>query len=143
MHELLERLGRGDTRILDMCAGANQAWANFFSELHGADTGTVSARLGFFQPSMVKIFDSPTLGESMMAWTAFAALYDTQRGWGENGKRAVDLYISFQRSNCTSEVKSEARSAAISYEIDKLPGFPGGEPAMPPPPDDRKKRGWR
>ena len=30
MHELLERLGRGDTRILEMCARANQAWTDFF-----------------------------------------------------------------------------------------------------------------
>ncbi|MFT3727402.1 MAG: hypothetical protein QM759_06245 [Terricaulis sp.] len=142
MHELLERLGRGDTRILDMCARANQAWSDFFQELHGADNGTVAARLGFFQPSMVKIFDSPTLGESMMAWTAFASLYDTQTGWGANAKRAVDLYVSFQRSNCTPEVKSEARSAAISYEIDRLPGFPNelGAPA-PPPAEERRKRG--
>ena len=144
MHELLERLGRGDTRILDMCARANAAWNDFFAELHGADAGTVSARLGFFQPSVVGIFDSPTLGESMMAWTAFANLYDTQSGWGANGRRAVEMYIAFQGSNCTAEVKSEAKSAAISYEIDKLPGFPvdhGGAP--PPPAEDHKKRGWR
>ena len=137
MHELLERLGRGDTRILEMCARANTAWTEFFSELHGADIGTVSARLGFFQPHMMKVFDSPTLGESMMAWTAFANLYDTQRGWGGNQKRVVDLYISFQRSNCSTEVKEEARSAAISYEIDKLPGFPGPSAGAPPLDDDR------
>ena len=147
MHELLERLGRGDTRILDMCARANAAWNDFFTELHGADAGTVSARLGFFQPSMVTIFDSPRLGESMMAWTAFASLYDTQAGWAQNGRRAVELYVAFQRSNCTPEVKSEARSAAISYEIDRLQGFPsepgGSVPTPPSPGDDRKKRGWR
>lgn len=137
MHELLERLGRGDTRILDMCARANAAWTEFFAELHGADAGTVSARLGFFQPQMMKLFDSATLGESMMAWTAFANLYDTQRGWGDNAKRVVDLYISFQRSNCSAEVKEEARSAAISYEIDKLPGFPHAGAAAPPVDDDR------
>ena len=136
MHELLERLGRGDTRILEMCARANAAWTDFFTELHGADAGTVSARLGFFQPQMMKVFDSPTLGESMMAWTAFANLYDTQRGWGDNARRVVELYIAFQRSNCSAEVKDEARSAAISYEIDKLPGFPHTQ-ASPPPSDER------
>jgi hypothetical protein len=142
MHELLERLGRGDGRILDMCARANAAWSEFFRELHGADIETVAARLGFFQPQMAALFDSRTLGESMMAWTAFATLYDTRQGWGANQKRVVDLYISFQRSHCTAEVKSEAKGAAISYGIDKLPGFPGGEPP-PPPVEDRKKRGWR
>ena len=89
------------------------------------------------QPQMMKLFDSATLGESMMAWTAFANLYDTQRGWGDNAKRVVDLYISFQRSNCSAEVKEEARSAAISYEIDKLPGFPHAGAAAPPVDDDR------
>ena len=126
MHELLERLGRGDTRIMAMCANAHQAWTEFFSELHTADVGTLSARLGFFQPTVAKIFDSPGLGESMMAWTAFASLYDTKSGWGENEKRALELFSAFAKSNCTSEVKSEARSAAISYELDKHPNFPRG-----------------
>ncbi len=119
MHELLERLGRGDTRILDMCARANQAWLDFFNELETADIGTVSARLGIFQPTIEKIFDSKSLGESMMAWTAFAALYDTQSGWGRQEKRAFEMVGAFARSNCTAEVKSEARSAAISYELER------------------------
>jgi len=123
MHELLERLGRGDTRILDMCARANQAWSAFFTELQSADIGTLSARLGFFQPTVQKIFESPTLGESMMAWTAFANLYDTKTGWGPNEKRALELYAAFARSNCSAEVKDEAKAAAISYELDKQPGF--------------------
>lgn len=118
MHELLERLGRGDTRILEMCARANREWREFFTELETADVGTLSARLGFFQPRIQQIFDSPTLGESMMAWTAFAALYDTQNGWGGNERRARELVAAFASSNCSSEVKSEARSAAISYELD-------------------------
>lgn len=126
MHELLERLGRGDTRILEMCARANQAWTDFFVELQDADVGTLSARLGFFQPRVQQIFDSPTLGESLMAWTAFANLYDTRNGWGPNEKRALELITAFARSNCSEEVKSEARSAAISYELDKHPQFPRG-----------------
>lgn len=126
MHELLERLGQGDTRILDMCARANQAWTDFFTELQGADVGTLGARLGFFQPAVEKIFDSRSLGESMMAWTAFANLYDTKAGWGANERRALEMCVAFARSNCSAEVKSEARSAAISYELDKHPSFPKG-----------------
>lgn len=124
MHELLERLGRGDARILDMCTRANGAWVEFFEELRTADVGTVSARLGFFQPQIARIFDNPTLGESMMAWTAFAALYDTKAGWGANEHRALELCTAFARSNCSAEVKAEARAAAISYELDKHPNFP-------------------
>jgi|GEM_PF-2458680 len=142
MHELLERLGRGDARILDMSMRANAAWTAFFNELHGADIGTVAARLTFFEPQLAKVFDSPTLGESMMAWTAFANLYDTARGWGSNQKRVVELYISFQRSNCSAQVKEEARSAAISYGIDKLAGFPA-EPGAPSLAEDRRKRPGR
>lgn len=121
MHELLERLGRGDARILDMCAKANQVWRAFFAELEGADVGTLSARLGLMQPSVERLFDSKTLGESMMAWTAFASLYDTQRKWGANERRARDLVVAFAQSNCTPEVKAEARSAAISYELERAP----------------------
>ena len=124
MHELLERLGRGDTAIIGMCARANQAWTDFFAELQTADVGTLAARLGFFQPTIIKIFDDPRLGESMMAWTAFANLYDTNTKWGANARRALDLLAAFAVSHCSAEVKSEARSAAISYELDKLPGAP-------------------
>jgi hypothetical protein len=126
MHELLERLGRGDANILEMCGRANDAWLAFFAELGGADVGTLSARLGFFQRTIVQIFDSPTLGESMMAWGAFASLYDTQVGWGRNEVRARELVTAFASSNCSEEVKSEARSAAISYELENTPGAPRG-----------------
>lgn len=138
MHELLERLGRGDTRILEMCAKANQEWRAFFVELDTADIGTVAARLGFFQPRIQKIFDSPTLGETMMAWTAFAALYDTNNGWGNNERRARELVAAFAASNCSHEVKSEARSAAISYELE---GHGGGDHHHPPPAYDAPRRG--
>lgn len=121
MHELLQRLGRGDTRVMEMCQRANRAWSDFLDELNGADVGTLSARLGFFQPQFERIFDSKSLGETMMAWTAFACLYDTQDGWGPNEQRARQLMEAFGRSNCSEEVKSEARSVAISYELDRAP----------------------
>lgn len=126
MHELIERLGRGDTRITEMFGQANRAWVDFLTELDGADTGTVGARLGFFQPSFEKIFDSKTLGHSMMPWTGFASLYDTKSGWGGNERKALALIQAFARSNCSAEVKEEARSAAISYSLDKHPEFPRG-----------------
>ncbi|MDX2234028.1 MAG: hypothetical protein NW200_05980 [Hyphomonadaceae bacterium] len=124
MHELLERLGRGDTAIIEMCKRANDHWTAFFAELETADVGTLAARLGFFQPTIVRTFDDPRLGESMMAWTAFANLYDTQAKWGPNARRALELITAFANSHCSAVVKAEARSAAISYELDKLPGAP-------------------
>ena len=126
MHELLERLGRGDMRILEMCAQASRDWREFLDELKGADVGTLGARLGFFQRNFEKIFESKTLGQTMMPWTAFVTLYDTQSGWGDNQPRALELVQAFARSNCSNEVKSEARSAAISYELDQHPDYPRG-----------------
>lgn len=118
MHELLERLGRGDERLIGMCREANRAWVAFLEELRGADTGTLAARLGFFQPTFQRIFDSPKLGETMMAWSGFAALYDSERGWGQNLERARQLGDAFARSNCSQEVKDEARACIISYELE-------------------------
>lgn len=119
MHELLERLGRGDTHLIEMCQRANQAWREFLNELHGADTGTLAARLGFFQPSIERIFESKTLGQTMMPWSAFAVLYDTQNGWGPNKDRALQLAEAFARSNCSQEARDEARSCVISYELEQ------------------------
>lgn len=126
MHELLERLGRGDIAIIGMCTNANQAWTDFFHELETADVGTLAARLGFFQPTIIKMFDDPRLGESMVAWTAYANLYDTHTKWGANARRALDLHTAFAASHCSAIVKAEARAAAISYELDKLQGAPKG-----------------
>jgi hypothetical protein len=133
MHELLQRLGRGDTRLITMCQQANRAWADFLEELRGADTGTLAARLAFFEPNFNRIFESETLGQTMMPWTGFAALFDTDRGWGENKQRALQLADAFAQSNCSAEAKSEARSAVISYEL---------EQTAPPPPAPSKRRGW-
>jgi hypothetical protein len=120
MHELLERLGRGDTRLIEMCQRSNQAWRDFLDELNGADTGTLAARLGFFQPAIERIFDTPSLGQTMMPWTGFAMLYDTQQGWGTNLPRARQLAEAFAMSNCSKEVKDEARSCVISYELEQV-----------------------
>lgn len=124
MHELLERLGRGDTRLIEMCRDATSAWTDFLGELAGADTGTLAARLGFFQPTFQRIFESETLGQTMMPWIGFAALYDTQQGWRGNIERARQLAEAFARSNCSQEVRDEARSCVISYELEpgRLPG---------------------
>lgn len=135
MHELLQRLGRGDTRLIEMCQQANRAWVDFLEELRTADTGTLSARLQFFQPTFKQIFESETLGQTMMPWTGFAALYDIDRGWGENKPRALQLAEAFSKSHCSAEVKSEARSAVISYELEQAPPPPAFEPPQ-------RKRGW-
>jgi hypothetical protein len=119
MHELLERLGRGDMRLIEMCRDANKAWTDFLEELRTADTGTIAARLGFLQPLFQRIFESETLGQTMMPWTGFTSLYDTQNGWGANLDRALQLAEAFARSNCSEEVRSEARSAVISYELER------------------------
>lgn len=121
MHALLERLGRGDTRLIDMCREANGAWREFLSELKTADTGTLAARLGFFEPTLKRIFDDPQLGETMMPWTGFAALFNTETGWGDNLAQARQLAEAFALSNCSKEVKDEARSCVISYELETAP----------------------
>ncbi len=121
MHELLERLGRGDTRLIEMCQQANLAWRDFLTELDGADTRTLAARLGFFQPQLQRIFDSRTLGETMMPWSGFAVLYDSQGGFGSNLGRALQLAEAFSLSNCSQEVRDEARSCVISYELERAP----------------------
>ena len=142
MQELLERLGRGDTQILGMCQEANRAWTEFLRELHGADTGTLAARLGFFEPTFTRIFGSERFGQNMMTWTGFAALYDTNTGFGQNLERAKQLAEAFQRSNCSTEVKSEARSCVISYELEGM--VSSSPPRFEPPPQqsDQKKRRW-
>jgi hypothetical protein len=118
-----------------MCQEANRSWSDFLDELRTADTGTHAARLQFFEPNFKRIFESETLGSTMMPWTAFASLFDTDRGWGENKNRALQLAEAFSLSHCSQEVKSEARSAVISYELEGATASPSGEP------DRQRRRG--
>jgi hypothetical protein len=83
--------------------------------------GTLAARLQFFEPNFKRIFESETLGPTMMPWTGFASLYDIERGWGDNKQRALQLAQAFVISLCSQEAKSEARSAVISYELEDVP----------------------
>lgn len=122
MHELLERLGRGDERLILMCREANRVWREFFAELDGCDTGTMAARLGFLQSTFHRVFESPTLGETMMPWSAFAALYDTKDKWATNLFRARQLADAFAQSHCSQEVRDEARACVISYELEPMRG---------------------
>lgn len=122
MHELLERLGQGDMRLIEMCRQANHAWAGFLTELQSADTGTLAARLGFFEPTIKRIFDNEKLGETMMPWTGFAVLYSSSQGWGGNLELAKRLAQAFASSNCSKEVRDEARSCVISYELEATTG---------------------
>jgi len=138
MHELLQRLGRGDTRLIEMCQEANRAWTDFLEELRTADTGTLAARLQFFEPNFKRIFESETLGSTMMPWTGFAALFDIERGWGENKQRALQLAQAFAQSHCSHEAKSEARSAVISYELEEGPT----SPPSPAPEKKQRRLGW-
>ncbi|MBS0385868.1 MAG: hypothetical protein JSS00_11025 [Proteobacteria bacterium] len=143
MQELLERLGRGDTQIMAMCQEANRLWIDFLEELRGADTGTLSARLGFFEPQFTRIFGSQKFGQNMMPWTGFAALYDTHDDWRAHLERAKQLAEAFSRSNCSGEVKSEARSCVISYELERyVQAAPALPPTMDAPPQQQKKRRW-
>ena len=142
MQELLERLGRGDTHIMAMCQEANRVWTDFLDELRGADTGTLSARLGFFEPTFTRIFGDQKFGQNMMTWTGFAALYDTRSGWGPNLDRAKQLAEAFARSNCSAEVRSEARSCVISYELEGHVQTAPTPPSFDEPPQQQKKRRW-
>jgi hypothetical protein len=118
MHELLERLGKGDMRLIEMCRQSNHAWVAFLTELQTADAGTLAARLGFFEPTFKRIFESDTMGQTMMPWTGFAVLYDSKQGWRGNLELARRLAEAFAASNCSKEVRDEARSCVISYELE-------------------------
>jgi hypothetical protein len=125
MRDMLHSLFYGDPLTLDRYKQAHRAWADFFTELETADVGTVSARLYFFQPVVEKIFGGREIGHSMMAWTAFAAMYDGKGGWGAHERRARELVAAFEASICSPEVKAEARDAAAFYKIQPHPEFSG------------------
>jgi hypothetical protein len=64
MHELLERLGRGDVRLIEMCQQANHAWREFLTELnrrrccHARGACFLSQRLSAFSEQTLANHDT-------------------------------------------------------------------------------------
>ena len=106
MHELLERLGRGDTRIIEMCREASRAWADFLEELRPRRHRHALGAAGLFPARLPSsIFESDTLGPNHDAVDRVCGALRHQAGLGRKsaaraatgrGVRAQQL----QRAKC-------------------------------------------
>ncbi|MHB8385261.1 hypothetical protein [Metallibacterium sp.] len=118
MHTTIEKLMHGDVSIVSYFVAAKERWTKILKDAHGATVQTLAKRLTDEQMWFEHHCGGRWDGQEVMAWTAFASLYTTQAGFGDNADAARKLARAFDASMCSIEVKGLAKRAAKSYGVD-------------------------
>jgi hypothetical protein len=116
MHYTVEKLVEGDAEIVDCYKKAGDAWTHFFSENHDAGVEEWAKWIGAKQiPFFEHQCGGRSVGQEVMAWSAFGSLYSTMIGFEGKEEMAVKLVKAAAKTSCSLEVKSHFRDAALSY----------------------------
>lgn len=116
MLDIIDRLKKGDREIADCFAAAEKKWSTI-SNISAMNVKTLAELLQSIQNDFESLCKNRNLGKSIMAWSAFAHIYTPSGGFGNNQKCAENLAQAFEASNCSFEVKSEAKDAARLYGL--------------------------
>lgn len=114
---IIEELKNGNHSIVDMFMKLEPEWAVILHGIRDLNEDDIAERLSTAQLDVERICKSRFLGKAIMPWSAFAHLYSCQAGYGDNGPSALKLSNAFQKSTCSSEVKSGAKEAAKVYSV--------------------------
>ncbi|MGA8171662.1 MAG: hypothetical protein WB816_12650 [Methylocystis sp.] len=118
MHYTLEGLLHGDSKIFEHYQAAKRKWILFF-ETHKNQSASEWAK--WLAAEQITFFErrcgGRSLGQEVMAWSGFGALYDTEVGFGENLATARKLAAAFALSMCCAELKKRAEDAAASFHV--------------------------
>ena len=121
MHYTLEKLLEGDEEVIGYYQTAKNKWGELLAENRDGSVSDWARWLTMEQHFFEQECGSRWVGQEIMVWSGFAALYTTTSGFDENWPLARKLAGAFERSMCSIEVKSTARRAAASYSVDDDP----------------------
>lgn len=120
MKYTLEALLSSDENITKYYEEAKLIWEDFFKENSEGDVAAWAKKISSSQFRFENQCGGRTLGQEVMAWSAFALTYSTREGWGEGQlDLAEKLLRSFATSMCSVEVKAHARRAAVAYHLNE------------------------
>jgi hypothetical protein len=115
---IIDRLMKGDTRIAERFAKSQRFWDDFHAAHRRDDEAALAHAIGGAQGSFEMLWDwDRYTSKSAMPYTAVAALYDNDHGFGDNRGYAARVLRAFQRDDCmcSVEVKGYAEDAAALY----------------------------
>ena len=119
MHELLERLGRGDVRLIEMCQQANQAWREFLTELQRLRHGHACCAPWFLPADDRAHLREQDTRANHDAVERLCQCSSIRRMAGGRTRSARCNWRRRSRGAIAARKRSdEARSCVISYELE-------------------------
>ena len=111
---------KGNVQVVQYYQIAKQKWDVFFKTHQDQPmsvwaTWLTDEQISFFEHQC----GGRSLGQEVMAWSGFGALYSTRVGFEDNLALAKKLATAFANSSCSVEVKGQAARAAVSFHLDE------------------------
>ncbi len=120
MRETTEQLLQGNASVPRYYEAAKRKWDDFFETHRGLGVGEwarwlTDEQISFFEHRC----GGRDLGQEIMAFSGFGALYNRRTGFEGTRELAKKLAEAFEGSGVSLEVKSLANKAAKSYDLDE------------------------
>lgn len=120
IQELFEELKNGNQKIVDMFVNVEALWNEALSNIENLSEAEIADILSNKQWDVEQIFNSRSLGKSIMPWSAFSHLFSEGSSDDDRGSSAQKLANAFQQSTCSIEVKAAAKEAAKVYRVENF-----------------------
>jgi hypothetical protein len=120
MLALIEKLLKGDTRVVSNFQKAVEFWRDFFITRRDLSDADLASEIGHAQ----SLFEDALqwdryFAKSILPMSMLASLYDLDNGFGDNRALARRTLKAIDRSHVSIEVKGEAvRVAAMVFHLD-------------------------
>lgn len=117
LRTIFDELKAGNRHVADAFAELEVLWSAELAGIAEMSDDDLAEKLSALQSKVEKICGSRNLGKAIMPWSAHAHLYSAKMGYEDNGPQAAKLARAFQKTTCSSEVKSGAKDAAEVYSV--------------------------
>jgi hypothetical protein len=116
MLHTFERLLDGDTALLPHYRLAREWWRSVWAAAP-AGGDALAAVLVRERPWFERNCGGREHGAEAMVVAAFASLYSTRYGFGDNATRAAGLLVAFERADLPDPYRATARQVATAYGV--------------------------
>jgi hypothetical protein len=119
MLALVERMLKGDTKVVDDFQKAVGFWREFFAKNRDLNDKDLATEIGHAQTGFEILLGwDRYFAKSIMPTAMMAALYDTDSGFEDNEKLARRALRATEQSKVSLEVKGTAlKVAALAYHL--------------------------
>ena len=120
MHYTIEKIIKGDGRVIAWYEAALKMWKTILSETGTCDVRKLAARVTIEQPTFERACGGRWCGQEIMVVAGICQFYSTEIGFQDHEAEVLAIYDAFQASYCSLVVKSIADDVANAYSIKEL-----------------------